>query len=439
MAAIDMSPHEAKQLARELFLQTLPHLDVGAKLRDVVRLRDGALWVAGERIRLHAGRPLRVISIGKAASEMAATLAELLPGVPLTGVVAGVQVPERRLASFEYFACGHPLPNEQSWQAAEAALALLGQQQLGHDDVAIFLISGGGSAMLEKPLDPQATLGQLQEFYRALVGCGATIGEINTIRKHYSTVKGGRLAEAAWPARQITLYVSDVPAHLPAMVASGPTMPDETTLLDTRALFDRADLRVQLATFAGAHFRETPKPGDECFARSSWHCLLDNSTGVEALCQLAIAAGLTAITDLHCDDWNFQNAANHLLNRLGELLAENPGKPVAVISGGELSCPVTGTGLGGRNQAFVLDCAAKISGQRITVLSAGTDGIDGNSPATGAIADGEALARAAALGLDAADYQRRSDSFTFFDRLGDTIITGPTGTNVRDLRLLLAY
>ena len=138
-------------------------------------------------------------------------------------------------------------------------------------------------------------------------------------------------------------------------------------------------------------------------------------------------------------DLNFQNAANHLLERLARLRAEHPGKPVAVISGGELSCPVTGNGVGGRNQAFVLDCAAKISGQRITVLSAGTDGIDGNSPATGAVADGETLARGAALTMDAADFQRRSDAYTFFDRLGHAIITGPTGTNDRDLRLLLAY
>ena len=251
--------------------------------------------------------------------------------------------------------------------------------------------------------------------------------------------RSGRLADAAWPARQVTLYVSDVPAHLPTMVASGPTMPDDTTLLDTRALLERADLRARLAPFAEAHFHETPKPGDRCFERSGWQRLLDNSTGVEALRELGIATGLITVTDLHCDDWNFRNAANHLLTRLEQLRAEHPGRPVAVISGGELSCPVTGNGVGGRNQAFVLDCAKKISGQRIVALSAGTDGIDGNSQATGAVADGETLGRAAALGMEAEDYQQRSDSFTFFNNLGDTIVTGPTGTNVRDLRLLLAY
>lgn len=434
-----MTPQEAKLLARDLFLKTLPHLDVGAKMREVVRLRDGVLWVADETSALRHGSTARVIAIGKAAIEMAATLAELLPGVNLSGVVAGPRIPSRQLAFFQYYQCGHPLPNEQSWQAAEAALALLGGKQRTPDDTVIFLISGGGSAMLEKPLDPRATLTHLQEFHRALVGSGAVIGEINTIRKHYSTVKGGRLAEAAWPMRQITLYVSDVPAHLPTMVASGPTMPDESTLLEACALFERADLRARLAPFAGAHFRETPKPGDQCFERSSYHCLLDNSAAVETMCELAIASGLAAATDLHCDDRNYQNAANHLIERLAQLRAEHPGKPVAVISGGELSCPVTGDGVGGRNQAFVLDCAGKISGQRIVVLSAGTDGIDGNSPATGAVADGETITRAQTLGLDAAEHQRRSDSFTFFDKLGDTIITGPTGTNVRDLRLLLAY
>ncbi|MBI3934744.1 MAG: glycerate kinase, partial [Acidobacteria bacterium] len=140
-----------------------------------------------------------------------------------------------------------------------------------------------------------------------------------------------------------------------------------------------------------------------------------------------------------CDDWNFQKAAEYLLGRVEELRKENPGKPVAILSGGELSCPVTGDGMGGRNQAFVLDCVGKIVAQPIIVLSGGTDGIDGNSPAAGAIADGQSLERARVLGLDPEDYQRRSDSFHFFEKLGDAIVTGPTGTNVRDLRLLLAY
>jgi hydroxypyruvate reductase len=278
------------------------------------------------------------------------------------------------------------------------------------------------------------------------VTCGADIQEINTVRKHFSAVKGGRLAEAAVPARQITLYVSDVPEHLPAMVASGPTMPDETTLAECDGVLARYGLLEKFPSVfralweqRGYDFPETLKPGDPCFAQSRYYCLLSNWDGVQKLAQLAEAKGVIVKRDARCDDWDLRDAADYLLTRLEELREENPGKPVALISGGELSCPVTGDGTGGRNQAFVLDCVYKIAGQPVVVLSGGTDGIDGNSPACGAIADGESLARAGALGIEPEDYRMRSDSYHFFERLGDAIVTGPTGTNVRDLRMLLAY
>lgn len=444
-----MSAHEARKLAKDVFLKTLPHLDAGAKMREMVRRRDGALEIAGDRIALQAGRPVRVIVLGKAAVEMTRALAEILEGVPLRGVVAAPSVPLRPLPGFEFFAGGHPYPNEQSWQAAQAMLTLLNRQGAEHDDVVIFLISGGGSALAELPLDASYAVADWQRFYQRLVICGASIQEMNTVRKHFSAIKGGRLAEAAEGARQITLYVSDVPDYLPSMIASGPSMPDESTLADCSAVLSRYRLIEEFPPIfqpLGRSAREpilglpdTPKAHHPCFSRSLYYCLLSNSDGLDKLAALLEQHGFETETDASCDDWEFGKAADHLLARLDQMRAENPGRPVAVISGGELSCPVTGDGIGGRNQAFVLDCAQKIAGQPIVVLSAGTDGLDGNSPAAGAVADGETLARARALGMDAAEYQRRSDSFHFFEKLGDAILTGPTGTNVRDLRVLLAY
>jgi hydroxypyruvate reductase len=277
-----------------------------------------------------------------------------------------------------------------------------------------------------------------------LVTGGANIVEMNVLRKHLSAIKGGRLAERAHPARQMTLYVSDVPPDHPSTVASGPTMPDESTVEDCYEIASRLQLMERFPEsirkmFTERSIRETPKPGDEAFSNSSWHCLLDNQSAIDELESAARARQWHVEADLSVDDWPVAKAANHLLRRLERMRQENPGRTVALLTGGELSCPVTGAGLGGRNQAFVLDCVPKISGKNIAVLSAGTDGIDGNSPAAGAVADSSTLHRAQDLGLDPEDFERRSDSFHFFERLGDSLISGPTGNNVRDIRLLVAW
>ena len=431
-----MTREEARATARGLFLKTLPHLQVAPVMKKMLRLNNGALEIRDDRIPLHDRRSVRVIAMGKAAIEMTHALSEIMPGVRLRGVVAAPAVPKFPVPGFEYFAGGHPYPNEQSWQAAEAALSLLDQRNIDTDDLVIFLISGGGSSLFEKPLDPSVSLQKLRETYSLLVTGEATIQEINIVRKHLSAVKGGRLAEAAWPARQLTLYVSDVPELRPSLVASGPTMPDESTLTDCERILER---HKPFRTIGKSYLGATPQLGDTCFAQSRYYCLLSNWNAVEKMAELAENAGILVESDMRCDDWNVQKAADYLRDALWALREENPGKAVAIITGGELSCPVAGDGIGGRNQAFVLDCVMKIAGTQTVVLSAGTDGVDGSSPAAGAIADGETFQRARALGLDPADFQRRSDSFHFFEKLGDSIITGPTGTNVRDLRLLVAY
>ena len=315
---------------------------------------------------------------------------------------------------------------------------------LRREDLLIYLLSGGGSAICERPISETISLEDCREFYRLLVTCGANIVDMNVLRKHFSAIKGGRLAQAAHPARQVTLYVSDVPADRPSTVASGPTMPDESTVEDCYAIAKRLKLAGHFPgsiqdMFDQSTIPETPKPGGAVFQDSSWHCLLGSEDGLDRLAAQAESKGWVCRRDMSVDDWPLERAVEHLLGEIEELRSQYPGRTVALLTGGELSWPVTGHGMGGRNQAFVLACVERIAGCNIAVVSAGTDGVDGNSSAAGALADGHSAGRASKLGMDPGDYQQRSDSYHFFEQLDDLVITGPTGNNIRDLRMLVAW
>ncbi len=292
-------------------------------------------------------------------------------------------------------------------------------------------------------MDPSVTLADFQQLHSALVTCGAPIEEINVVRKHLSATKGGRLAAAAARAMKITFAISDVPDGHETALASGPTVPDPTTVDDVERIVRKYGLLAKLpASLRGMIERracpETPKDGDAAFARARFEILLGERELLHAAHHCCEAEGFTCLVDTETDNWPLEKAAEHLLTQLEILKRENPRRRVAIFAGGEVSSPVTGDGVGGRNSAFVLACVPKIAGKRITVLSAGTDGVDGNSPAAGAVADGETLARARAIGLDPGDFLRRSDAHRFFARLEDAVVTGPTGNNLRDLRILLA-
>ena len=418
-----------KTLLAGMFREALGRLDLNGRMASEVSGLFGQY------------RDIRVVALGKAAAEMAASFDALIGPGRSTGIVATTTPAASPRPNFRYFVGGHPYPNAQSFQAAGAALDLL--EGAGEDCSVVFLISGGGSAALEKPLFDDISLDDAAEFHRALVTVGANIYEMNVLRKHFSAVKGGRLAVAACPARQVTFYVSDVPPGRPSTIASGPTMPDESTAAECDEIVARYGLLRKFPSSYRVHFErssipETPKPGDPRFANSRYVALLSNQDGVDALLDLARARGWAADADISPDDWPMERAAEHLLGRL-RAMPVLPERPACLISGGELSCPVTGDGVGGRNQAFVLYCAMKIAGEKIAVLSGGTDGVDGNSPAAGAVADGSTVERARAAGLDPRRFYERSDSHSFFSSLEDTIVTGPTGNNVRDLRILLAF
>jgi len=429
-----------KELAQRIFLDTLAAIDVRQAIFSKLRIEGKALQAGDLTVPLL--RPPRVVSLGKAACRMAAALDEMLGGKIESGVVVAPELPGREVGRFRYFAGGHPYPTAGSVQGAEAALELV--SGLREQDVVVFLVSGGGSALFEKPLDPSVTLRDLVEFNRVLVTCGLPIEQINVLRKHISAVKGGRLATRAYPAHQLTVFVSDVPAHFTSMVASGPTMPDESTLDQAYTIAAGNNLVAKFPAairkqFEQQRLEETPKPEDPEFCNAGYFCLLSNRDAVEAASAAAAKHGFASEIDSSDWDIDYQQVVRANLACLDALSREHQGEPVCLVAGGEVICPVTGPGSGGRNQAFVLYAAQQIADRNRVVLSAGTDGRDGNSPTSGAVADGRTLSRARALHLDPGDYLARSDSYFFFRALGDTLDTGFTDNNVRDVRLWLDF
>jgi hydroxypyruvate reductase len=433
-----------KQLAREIFLHTLASIDIPAVMERKLSLtRDGRhLVLTDASVELADASRILIVAIGKAAHTMVTGLVGLFPpGQAFEGVVAAPTRPVAPLPGLEYFVGGHPFPNRDSWRSAEAILRLL--RQSDERTMVFFLLSGGGSALAELPLAPLMTLEDVQAVNRALVTCGAPIAVMNAVRRHLSAIKGGRLALAAGPARKITLAVTDVPVGEEPALASGPTLPDATTITDVRKIFNEFDLLERFPPalrewIEAGQMPETPKPGHPAFANAHFELLLGMDDLFHAAHHAVEAHGYFCCCDNSTDDWSVERAVAYLLAQLESWQRENPGQRVAVIADGEVSSPVAGEGIGGRNSAFALASVEKIAGRKITVLSAGTDGIDGNSPAAGAVADGETLARAQALSLDPVKSFRESDAYTFFAKLDDAIITGPTGNNLRDLRILFA-
>lgn len=429
-----------KQLAQHIFLETMAAIDVRHAMLAKLKLEGDAL-VAGN-ISFPLLKPPRVVAFGKAANRMAAILAEILGGRIAVGVCVAPAEPGKRLENFRYFVGGHPYPDHGSFDGAQAALDVV--SGLTEKDSVIFLVSGGGSALFELPQDASVTEAQLAEFNRALVTSSLRIEEINVLRKHVSRVKGGRLALAAHPAQQLTIYISDVPEDLPSMIASGPTFADESTAEQAYAIAERAGLAAKFPSnirkrFGKKSLEETPKPGDERFRNSRYFCLLSNRDAVHAARTAAEKLGFACEEFDGAADGDFRDVADANLAALDALTREHAAQPVCLLVGGEVTCPVTGSGTGGRNQAFALYAARRIDGTRRVVLSAGTDGRDGNSPSCGAVADGQSISRARALGLDPAQYLAESDSYHFFRSLGDTLDTGFTDNNVRDLRLWMDF
>jgi len=428
-----------------------------------------------ETIDLSSYKRVFVVAVGKAADSMLdVLLTRMKRRKGLRGICCTNQQPRKRNWRFRYFEGGHPTPNEDSFAAGRATLGLL--KKARKDTLIFFLISGGGSAMFDLPLDPTISLEDTMAFHQALVASGAPIGEINTLRKHFSAVKAGRLAMAAPDALKVSLLLPDVPLRSLDALSSGPTSPDHSTVEDVRYIINKYDLGPKLpekvrAFFERADLPESPgnktwrppflpkklaRPDivlarkvtaaatmsdeDHAFRDSVFEILLSSHDMVENARTLAQKAGYYVAVDNSCDDWDYADAARYLMERFHDLRISHP--RLCLISGGEVTVTMNRTpGAGGRNQQFVLACAQELAnhpGEPLTVLSAGTDGIDGNTRSAGAIADPTTVARAHAFGYDPQRSLEEFNACPLFTALGDSVVTGPTGHNLRDLRLLIA-
>lgn len=439
-------------VARDIFTSALKSASIESAFARNVHCERRLLRIGEDLHDLDSYSRVFVVSIGKAAHTMAAAL-EAQVGSSLEGIVAASVEPAShvQVRGFRYFRGGHPTPTAESIQAGAAILKSLAS--LDSSSLVIFMISGGGSSIVETPVDEEISLDDLAATYRALVHSGAPIAEINAIRKHISAVKGGRLALAAYPAQQVSILVSDVPDSTPDALASGPTMPDSTTISDCESIAAKYKLVEQFPESVAGLFgqsvrqhalEETPKSDDPAFIRARWWTVLSNKVALDEAAAAAVRAGFAVEVDNSCDDWPYEKASTYLVNRLRELRSKV--SRVCLLSGGEVTVAVRNGGVGGRNQQFALACAEQIAGEDITVLSAGTDGIDGNSSAAGAVADGSTISRIGDMARNASGPAGSAkqalanfDAYPLLHALGDTVVTGPTGNNLRDLRILLAY
>jgi hydroxypyruvate reductase len=439
---------ELRSAAREIFDEALAAVDARRAVLEAVEYDGTTLRIGEESFELGKSAPkVYSVALGKAAAAMASALDEQL-GEALAGGVLSAPPSDFGLSErWRVYTGGHPLPNAESLEAARAAFELLSEADEA-GALVVFLVSGGGSAMLELPRGERLTLDDLREANRVLVSCGAPIDEVNAVRRTLSAVKGGGLAARAPRAAQATLVISDVAAGRAYDVASGPTLAAPPDSADVIKIVERYGLASKLPApvlraveEAAAHRHAQPPPE----GRRTFQVLLDNESACGAAVRAARARGFAVEYARDLVEQHVEEGAAELVSRLLTLHAREGAAGVCLISGGEFSCPVRGDGTGGRNSETALRVAfefEKVSAgtfpRHAVALCAGTDGIDGNSPAAGALADETAITRARAQGLDARKFLDESDAYTLFNNLGDAVHTGPTGTNVRDVRILLA-
>jgi hydroxypyruvate reductase len=394
---------------------------------------DGrTIKVGSKRFSISAFDRIQVIGAGKASAAMARA-AERVLGRRVSGglvnVPAGTAEVLRRV---ELNTCGHPIPDDCGAEGARRILAIA--HAAGRHDLLICVVSGGASAMLPAPAPP-LVLEDKQEITRQLLRSGATIHEMNTVRKHLSLIKGGQLAQAAWPAAVVTLALSDVVGDDPEVIGSGPTVADPSTREEAMKILKRYDIEAPESAL-----RDTPKYGDPLLSRAHYAIVGNNRQALQAAALTARKLGYRALVLSSSIQGETRDVAGMHAAIAREILATGqPIRPPAcLLSGGETTVTVRGQGLGGRNQEFVLAAALGLDrAGPVTVLSAGTDGVDGPTDAAGAIADSTTLEKAASLGLDARKFLDNNDSYHFFEPVGGLIKTGPTGTNVMDLRVML--
>ncbi len=439
------SVRQLRRDARAMFDAAVRAVDAEACVRRFVSV-DGNRLVVGDRsCDLRQFDRILSVGTGKASPRMGVALEGIL-GERLTGGIVNTKYGHAEpLERIEIVECGHPVPDEAGVEGTLRILELLSSADEG--TLVICLISGGGSALMPAP-SAGITLEEKQETTRLLLECGANIVELNTIRKHFSQVKGGGLARAAFPASVIALMLSDVIGDPLDVIASGPTVPDASTFQTCREIVEKYDLDDKLPASVRKRLRrglegrvpETPKPGDEALARCQNLVVGSNGLAVSAAKAVAEELGYNTLVLSTRLEGEAREVA-HIYSAVGKEVRAS-GQPVAppacVIAGGETTVTVRGTGKGGRNQEIALAGAIQLAGwDGIVLFSGGTDGTDGPTDAAGAVADGFTISRAEELGLSANAHLKNNDAYPYFKALEDLVITGPTGTNVADVAFVL--
>jgi len=431
--------------AAEIFHAGLKAVDPGIAVKRYCRLDGSHLFIGDKSYDLSRFNHLFVIGAGKASAPMANSMEDLLGERIAKGIINVKYGHTAKLTRIKLVEAGHPIPDKNGEEGSRAILNLAKEAQ--KDDLVLCLMSGGGSALL--PLPAQGlTLKDKQETIKVLLACGATIHEINAIRKHTSAVKGGQIARAVHPATLISLILSDVVGDNLDVIASGPTVPDSSSFSDCMEIFRRYSIIKKLPASVVRHIKagisgkvsETSKKGDPAFLRTRNQIIGSNFEAIIAAKQKAEGLGYTTLVLSSMIEGETKDVA-HVHGAIAReiLKTDNPIPPPAcILSGGETTVTITGKGLGGRSQEFSLAMAIDIAGnESIVALSAGTDGTDGPTEAAGAVADTDTFKRAVSMGLDPRQFLVNNDSYHFFDQLGDLFITGPTNTNVMDMRIIL--
>ena len=435
-----------RQLALQIFRAGLQAVDPVEAIKRHVRLKDQELFIGERQFNLKNYDRILVVGAGKAGAPMAKAIEDLLGDRIAGGTIVvkdGHGLPLKKIKVCE---ASHPVPDTRGVKGTEEILSLVKEAEAR--DLIICLISGGGSALLIAPVE-KISLEDKQDTTRLLLACGATIHEFNTVRKHLSRAKGGRLAQMAYPATVASLILSDVVGDDLDVIASGPTVPDSSTFQDAEqilkgyGIWDQVApaVRNHIAKGSSGQIEDTPKSGHAAFEKCFQMLVGTNLQALKAAGREAQRLGYHPLILSSKVEGEAREVARFYTAIAKEILGSaNPLKsPVCVLAGGETTVTLTGNGRGGRNQEFALAAAMAIKGtDGIFVLSGGTDGTDGPTDAAGAMADGTTIARARKKDLDAKDFLQRNDSYNFFQKLDDLLVTGPTLTNVMDIYLLLA-
>lgn len=433
------------QIAEEIFRAGVEAVEPRKLVRDTLELSGTILTVEGESYDLKSFQNVYLLGAGKSGEAMAGGVEDILGERITGGIIVTTRSTGLPSGRVPRRAASHPIPDGKGVQATEELISIAASA--GPDDLVIVLLSGGGSALLSAPASG-VYLDDIQLLTALLLRSGAPISELNTIRKHLSLVKGGGLARMFYPARVLTIILSDVVGDDPGVIASGPTSPDPTTFRDCLEILERYGIRAEIPSRIRDHLErgekgmipETPDGSDPVFQKVRNIVIGNNRLALQGAAEKARQLGYrpVVVSDQITGDTTRSARLHCALAAAVSGRRRQGDTPVCLISGGETTVVVKGTGRGGRNSEFVLVCARDIAGKLgTTVLSGGTDGIDAETPAAGAICDGSTVARGEALGMNADEFLKRNDSYTYFQALGELLITGLTGTNVMDLRIML--